>query len=247
MSYDTPAPGTSGSGNPAQKPGTTSDKPLFSFEQVASICDHTNLSLKATPKDISNLCAEAKQYGTASVCVRPEYVRQAVRELQGTDVAVCEVVGFPFDIHPQVKPGSAYFPNGYPSTQDKVLETLAATAAGATEIDVVANNALLLEGRLQDYQRDLYSVIAAAHAQGAKVKVIFENCFLPKELKVAAYNAALVAGADYLKTATGFGTYGATEEDLALMKEVAGDHAGIKAAGSVNLKNYETMILTMLG
>ncbi|MEQ1885277.1 MAG: deoxyribose-phosphate aldolase, partial [Bryobacteraceae bacterium] len=170
---------------------------------VASYIDHTLLKPEATASDIRKLCAEARQYGFASVCVNPYWVPLVASELKGSGVKVCTVVGFPL---------------GATTTASKVAETMEAIRSGATEIDMVQNVGELRAGSLEAVEADIRAVVDAAHAGKAIVKVIIETALLSKEQKVASCMTAKVAGADFVKTSTGFSTAGATTEDIALMR-----------------------------
>jgi deoxyribose-phosphate aldolase len=183
--------------------------------------DHTLLKPDATPDQIAQLCYEARTYGFASVCVNPGYVKLCADLLKGTDVKVCTVIGFPL---------------GASAPDVKAFETETALRDGATEIDMVINIGAL-KGR--DYTlvaRDIAGVVKLAHADGALVKVIIETALLSEEEKVTACLLAKEAGADYVKTSTGFSGGGATVADIALMRRVVGPEMGVKASGGV--KDY---------
>lgn len=185
---------------------------------LAKLIDHTLLKPDATPDQIAQLCYEARTYGFASVCVNPGYVKLCADLLKGTDVKVCTVIGFPL---------------GASAPDVKVFETETALRDGATEIDMVINIGAL-KGR--DYTlvaRDIAGVVRLAHAAGALVKVIIETALLDEEEKVTACLLAKEAGADYVKTSTGFSGGGATAADVALMRRVVGPKMGVKASGGV--------------
>ena len=188
-------------------------------EGIARMIDHTLLKPEATAQQIAQLCAEAREHHFASVCINPWYVRLAADLLSDVDdVEVCTVVGFPL---------------GATLPEVKAYETLAAIADGATEIDMVINIGALKSRRFAAVARDIHAVVAAAHPTGALVKVIIEAALLTDEEKVAACLLAKQAGADFVKTSTGFGPGGATVEDVALMRAVVGDELGVKAAGGI--------------
>ncbi len=187
-------------------------------EQLAKTIDHSLLRPELTDQDIIAGCALARRYNVASVCVKPSHVPLAVRELQGSGVAVGTVIGFPHGAH---------------TTAVKVFEAQDALANGATELDMVINIGALLSGRAEDVRADIRAVVAAAHSRGALVKVIFENAYLTKEQIVQACGLAEDAGADFVKTSTGFASSGATLEDLRLMRASVGPRVQIKAAGGV--------------
>lgn len=185
---------------------------------VASLIDHTLLKPEATREDILQLCREAREYGFASVCVNPYWAPLAARELEGSSVKVCTVVGFPL---------------GANSTAIKRAETETAVRDGAREIDMVVNIGELRAGELSAVEADIRAVVEAAHAGGAIVKVILETALLTDEQKVAGCRCAEAAGADFVKTSTGFGPGGATEHDVALLRSTVGSRMGVKAAGGI--------------
>lgn len=196
--------------------------------------DHTVLKATTTVEDIKKLCAEAKEYKFFSVCVNGAYVPLAAKELEGTEVAVAAVIGFPL---------------GAMTKEAKVFEAKECVANGASEIDMVINVGLMKSG---DYEAVGEEIRAIKEAIGDKVlKVILETCYLTDDEKRKACELSLAAKADFVKTSTGFGTGGATFEDVALMKEVVGDNAQIKASGGVRdfetAKKYIDMGVTRLG
>ena len=164
------------------------------------------------------VCREARQYGFASVCVNPYWVPLVKTELAGTRVLVCTVVGFPL---------------GATSTESKVAETAAALRSGAQEIDMVINIGALRSGELEAVKTDIRQVVKVAHDARAIVKVILETALLDDNQKVVACSLAKLAGADFVKTSTGFGPSGATAHDVALMRQVVGPEMGVKAAGGI--------------
>jgi len=189
---------------------------------VARMIDHTILKPDATPDQIAQLCYEARKYEFASVCVNPTHVKMCAELLRGSPVKVCTVIGFPL---------------GASSTEVKVFETETALRDGAMEIDMVINIGAL---KAKDYDlvaRDINGVVRMAHAAGALVKVIIETALLTDEEKEAASLLAKSAGADYVKTSTGFSGGGATVEDIALIRRAVGPEMGIKASGGV--KSYD--------
>jgi deoxyribose-phosphate aldolase len=189
---------------------------------VASLIDHTLLKPDATADQIAQLCYEARKYEFASVCVNPTHVKLCADLLQGTRVKVCTVIGFPL---------------GASSPEVKAFEAQQAIHAGATEIDMVINIGAL---KAEDYTlvaRDIREVVRTSHAANAIVKVIIETSLLTDEEKVKACLLSKEAGADFVKTSTGFTGGGATVEDIALMRRVVGPSMGIKAAGGV--RNFE--------
>jgi deoxyribose-phosphate aldolase len=190
----------------------------LSYRDVAKTIDHSLLRPELDDAFIEDGCRLAAQYDVASVCVRPVDVRKAVELLRGTDVAVGTVIGFPHGSH---------------VTDTKVFEARRALADGATELDMVIDIGALKSGRDEDVRADIAAVVEVAHEAGAIVKVIFENHYLTDDEKVRACRAAEAAGADFVKTSTGFAAGGATHEDLALMRRSVSPHIGVKAAGGV--------------
>ena len=189
---------------------------------IASYIDHTLLKQDATGQQIDQLCAEAAKYHFASVCVNPYYVARCVKNLKGTDVKVCTVVGFPL---------------GATTTESKAFETLQAIATGATEIDMVINVCALKSGHIKGVEQDIQALVAACEGK-AILKVIIETCLLTDEEKVLACQIAKRCGADFVKPSTGFSTGGATVADIALMREPVGPEMGVKASGGV--RDYAT-------
>ncbi|HEY1184881.1 MAG TPA: deoxyribose-phosphate aldolase [Bryobacteraceae bacterium] len=185
---------------------------------IAALIDHTILKPEATRDDVVKICREARQYGFASVCVNPYWVPLVRAELAGSAVKVCTVVGFPL---------------GATSTEAKVAETAVAVRVGATEIDMVINIGALRSGDRDAVRQDIRQVVRTAHEAGAIVKVILETALLDDAQKAAACTLAKQAGADFVKTSTGFSTSGATAHDVALMREAVGPEMGIKAAGGI--------------
>jgi len=189
---------------------------------IAKIIDHTLLKPEATRDQIVQLCREAREYGFASVCVNPSYVKLAAELLRGSSVKVCSVVGFPL---------------GATLPEVKAYEARRAIEEGAAEIDMVINIGALKSGDLELVKRDIASVVDVCHAKGALCKVIIEAALLTDEEKVLACQLARAAGADYVKTSTGFGPGGATVQDVALMRRTVGPEMGVKAAGGI--RSYE--------
>ena len=180
------------------------------------LIDHTLLKQDATPEQIIALCEEAKQFDFMSVCVNPAYVPLAAKCLEGSDVKVCTVIGFPL---------------GMNLTRTKVEEAELAIKEGADEIDMVINVGMLKAGHDQFVEEEIRELKAVA---GQKVlKVIIETCLLTDEEKVRACIASKNAGADFVKTSTGFSTGGATVHDVALMRKTVGPEMGVKASGGV--------------
>ena len=185
---------------------------------VASFIDHTLLKPEATPQQIETLCEEARQNGFASVCINPVYVPLAHRLLAGSPVMTCTVIGFPL---------------GATMTAAKIEETRAAIEAGAQEVDMVIPVGLLKGGEYAIVLEDIRSVVETAHGLAAAVKVIIETALLTQSEKITACLLAQAAGADFVKTSTGFSTSGATVQDVELMRRVVGPQMGVKAAGGV--------------
>ncbi|WP_297510731.1 deoxyribose-phosphate aldolase [Thermococcus sp.] len=191
---------------------------------IAKYIDHTNLKPYATKDDIIRLCDEAIKYGFYAVCVNPYRVKLAKEYLheRKADVKVASVIGFPLGATP---------------TEVKVFEAKKALEDGADELDMVINIGALKDGDYDYVEKDIEEVVKVAHEKGAKVKVIIETCYLTEEEKVKACELAKEAGADFVKTSTGFGTGGATVEDVRLMRKVVGPDMGVKAAGGI--RTYE--------
>lgn len=187
-------------------------------EQLFSYVDHTQLKAFATWEDIKKLCDEAVEYKTASVCVPPCYIKR-IADTYGDKINICTVVGFPL---------------GYSTTEAKVQEVKTAMEDGVSEIDMVVNISDVKNG---DYEKVEEEIKALREACGTKIlKVIIETCYLTEEEKIAMCKAVTNAKADYIKTSTGFGTGGATLEDVILMKNNIGPEVKIKAAGGIRTK-----------
>ena len=187
-------------------------------DELARLIDHTLLKPAATLEQVAQLCDEAIEYGFGAVCINPIYVRFAAQRLTGTGVAVCNVVGFPL---------------GATTTAAKVYETQRAIEDGSGEVDMVIHMGALKGGDVAAVQADVAAVAAACHDGGALLKVIIEAVLLTDDEKVAACRAAQAAGADFVKTSTGFAGGGATVADVRLMRETVGPNVGVKAAGGI--------------
>lgn len=195
---------------------------------IAALIDHTLLKPEASRDDIRKLCQEAVRFGFASVVVNPWYVPLAAESVRGSPVKVCSVVGFPL---------------GATLPQVKIYETEQAVKLGAQEIDMVINVGALKSGQEEVVELDIRGVAEASHRGGAICKVILETALLDIEEKVRGCVAAKNAGADYVKTSTGFGPAGATAEDVALMRAVVGSEIGVKAAGGIRtLEDVKKMV-----
>jgi len=195
---------------------------------VAAMIDHTLLKPDATRQEIETLCREAAQYEFASVCVNPTWVALCARLLHGSRVKVCSVVGFPL---------------GATTPDTKHYETRRAVFDGAREIDMVINVGALKSGDLRVVERDIEAVTAPCRDVGAVSKVIIEAALLTDDEKVTACTLAKAAGADFVKTSTGFGPGGATVHDVALMRRAVGEEMGVKAAGGVrDLEAVKAMV-----
>ncbi len=186
--------------------------------RIAQMIDHTLLKPDATPTQIEQLCAEAVQYTFASVCVNPCYVALCHHLLEATPVKIATVIGFPL---------------GATTSATKVFEAMQACADGARELDMVLNIGLLKAGHYHDLSAEIHQIATAAHSQGALLKVIIETALLSDAEKVAACIIAAQAGADMVKTSTGFAGGGATVADVALMRQTVGAEMGVKASGGV--------------
>ncbi|MCX6140126.1 MAG: deoxyribose-phosphate aldolase [Candidatus Kapabacteria bacterium] len=185
---------------------------------LASYIDHTLLKPDSTAQQIDVLCAEARQYQFASVCILPWHVARATAILAGSDVLICTVIGFPL---------------GATTTQAKISETLDAISRGASEIDMVASLTALKSGMHGDVLEDIRAVTVAAHDHGAIVKVIIETCLLNDAEKKQMCAIVTQAGSDFIKTSTGFSTGGATIEDVRLLREHVGAKVFVKASGGI--------------
>jgi deoxyribose-phosphate aldolase len=185
---------------------------------IAKAIDHSLLRPELDDAFVEAGCRLAAKYDVASVCVRPADVRRARALLEGTDVAVGTTIGFPHGNH---------------ATEVKVFEARRALADGATELDMVLQIGALKSGRDADVEADIRAVVQVAHAAGAIVKVIFENAYLTDDEKVRACRLTEAAGADFVKTSTGFAPGGATHDDLRLMRANTSPHVRVKAAGGV--------------
>ncbi len=188
--------------------------------QLNRYIDHTMLKANATRADIEKLCQEAKQHEFASVCVNTCFVPLAAELLEGSEVKVCCVVGFPL---------------GAMSTPAKAFEAQWAVEHGAQEVDMVLNVGAMISGEEEIVLRDIEAVVQAAHPK-AIVKVILENCLLNDEQKIRACKLCVQAGAEFVKTSTGFSSGGATVEDVALMKRAVDGRAKVKAAGGIRTR-----------
>jgi deoxyribose-phosphate aldolase len=194
---------------------------------IAALIDHTILKPDATRDDVIKICREARQYNFASVCVNSYWVPLVHAQLAGSPVKVCTVVGFPL---------------GAMLTEAKAAETAAAVRLGAQEVDMVINVGALRSGDHDAVRQDIQQVVQTAHAGGAVVKVILETSLLDDNQKAIACTLCKMAGADFVKTSTGFSTAGATAHDVALMRSVVGPDIGVKASGGIRtLQDLKTM------
>ncbi len=189
-----------------------------SHATLASLIDHTLLKPEATEEQIRKLCSEAAEFRFATVCIQPTWVRLAKHLLSGTGVGVCTVAGFPL---------------GANTPDVKAYEARRAVFDGASEVDMVINIGALKSRDYRTVEDEVRGVVRACHEGGALTKVIIETAFLTREEKIKASTLAAAAGAEFVKTSTGFGPGGATVEDVALMREVVGEKVGVKAAGGV--------------
>jgi len=194
---------------------------------IAALIDHTILKPEATRNDVVKVCREARQYNFASVCVNPYWVPLVKNELAGSPVRVCTVIGFPL---------------GATSTESKAAETAFAVRDGAQEIDMVINVGALRSGDTDAVRRDIAAVVEVAHRAGAIVKVILETALLDDTQKTVGSQLAKAAGAEFVKTSTGFSSAGATAHDIALMRAAVGPTMGVKASGGIRtLQDLQTM------
>lgn len=198
----------------------TINEPAKSNGSLAKYIDHTLLKPEATLEDIRKVCDEAKKYSTASVCVNPSRIGFVAEQLKGTTVAPCVVIGFPL---------------GATLPQIKAAEAAACIALGAREVDMVINIGAVKDGDWETVKRDIEAVVNVSRGK-AKVKVILETCLLTDEEKVKACQVSKLAGADFVKTSTGFSKGGATIEDVRLMRQTVGSSMGVKASGGVRTR-----------
>ena len=196
---------------------------MMNRNKIAKMCDHTLLKAFAEEKQIEVLCREAVENKVASVCVNPCYVAKAAQLVKGADVRVCTVIGFPL---------------GANTSDTKAFETRDAISKGAEEVDMVINVGALKSGHMDLVYEDIKAVVDAA--AGVLTKVIIETCYLTDEEKREVCLLAKKAGADFVKTSTGFGTGGATAHDVRLMKETVGDSMKVKASGG--MRTYEDVL-----
>ncbi|MCI7778346.1 MAG: deoxyribose-phosphate aldolase [Clostridiales bacterium] len=185
--------------------------------KIEKLIDHTLLKSDASAEQIKKICAEARQYGFMSVCVNPARVELVHKELEGSGVKTCCVIGFPL---------------GATLSSVKAFEAQEAIKLGAEEVDMVINIGAVKDGNWELVESDICAVVEAASGK-ALVKVIIETCLLTDEEKIKACECAMRAKADFVKTSTGFSTAGATEHDVKLMRSVVGDSMGVKASGGV--------------
>jgi deoxyribose-phosphate aldolase len=187
--------------------------------EIAALVDHSLLKAQASRSDILRVCAEARKYRFASLCVNPSWIPFCVAQLAESGIPVCAVVGYPL---------------GANASDTKAFEARLAVSQGAAEVDVVINISLAKSGDWKAVAQDLAAVVKAARP--ALVKAVIETCHLDQEEKVLACRAAMAAGADFVMTSTGFGTGGATIEDLILIKQTVGDSLKIKASGGIRTR-----------
>ena len=192
------------------------------MKNLSRYIDHTLLKADATENEVIKLCNEAKEYDFFSVCINPGFVELATKELSESNVAVCTVIGFPL---------------GASTPETKAFETRDAIQKGAAEVDMVINISKLKDKKDEEVLKDIKAVVDAADKK-ALVKVIIETCLLTDEEKERACKLAKDAGADFVKTSTGFSTGGASKEDIALMRKTVGPDMGVKASGGV--RDYKT-------
>jgi deoxyribose-phosphate aldolase len=191
---------------------------MLAAEQLAGMIDHTFLKPFGTPHEIEKLCAEAREYGFAMVAINPAEVEHCARLLKGSQVRVGAAIGFPL---------------GQNTHAVKVFETQDAIRRGASEIDMVINIRALQADDLDTVRAEVTEVVAVCRANQVISKVILETCYLTDEQKRTACQIAKAAGADFVKTSTGFGPAGATAEDVRLMRQTVGDSIGVKASGGI--------------
>jgi deoxyribose-phosphate aldolase len=190
----------------------------YTYEQIAKMIDHSLLNPVLTDDELEAGCGVALDYNVASVCIKPYYLKRCAALLSGSTVAPSTVIGFPHGGH---------------ATSVKLAEAEQALADGGIELDMVVNIGKVLSGDWDYVHEDVRAVVDRAHQSGAKVKVIFENCYLQESHKIKLCEICGEVGADWVKTSTGYGDGGATDEDLKLMREHAPSRVQVKAAGGV--------------
>ena len=196
-------------------------------KKIAGMIDHTVLKAMTTQEDVIKICNEAKENGFFSVCINPTHIEFVKKQLEGSNVKVCTVIGFPL---------------GANTPEVKAFETKDAIAKGADEVDMVINIGALKDKNYDLVERDIKAVVDAADKK-ALVKVIIETCYLTDEEKKIACELAVKAGTDYVKTSTGFGTGGSTPEDIKLMRETVGENIGVKASGGVRCEEDAVKVI----
>lgn len=196
----------------------TPENILQNKSAVASLIDHTLLKPEATKLEIHRLCDDARASSFASVCINPHWVQTALKRLQGSDVLVCTVIGFPL---------------GANDARTKLAEAGVALAQGAQELDMVQNIGALRSGDFHLVHKEIADLVDVAHSRGAILKVILETCLLTDAEKITACRLAMQAKADFVKTSTGFSKSGATVADVKLMRQTVGPDMGVKASGGI--------------
>lgn len=197
----------------------------YTYQDIAGMIDHSLLTPTLTGQELEKGCELALEYGVASVCILPYYLKRCAEILKGSSVKASTTIGFPHGGH---------------TTAAKLAEARQALADGGLELDMVVNISKVLSGDWTYVRGDIAAIVDAAHAAGAKVKVIFENCYLKDHHKVRLCEICGELRADWVKTSTGYGTGGATLEDLALMRKAAPAHVQVKAAGGV--RDLDTLL-----
>lgn len=190
----------------------------YTYEQIAKMIDHSLLNPVLTDEELERGCRIAREYRVASVCIKPYYLKRCAEILQGSSVLPSTTIGFPHGGH---------------TTAIKVAEALQALNDGGVELDMVVNIGKVLSGDWEYVRNDIWRVVEVAHAHGGIVKVIFENCYLQDEHKIRLCEICAEVGADFVKTSTGFGSGGATLEDLKLLRQHSPPHVQVKAAGGI--------------
>lgn len=196
-------------------------------QKIAGMIDHTVLKAMTTQEDVIKICNEAKENGFFSVCINPTHIEFVKKQLEGSNVKVCTVIGFPL---------------GANTPEVKAFETKDAIAKGADEVDMVINIGALKDKNYELVYEDIKAVVDAANKE-ALVKVIIETCYLTDEEKKIACELAVKAGTDYVKTSTGFGTGGSTPQDIKLMRETVGETIGVKASGGVRCEDDAVKVI----
>ena len=213
---------------------------MLTKEQLARMMDHTNLDINATDEDIARLCQEAIKYHFKAVCVRADKVPVAFKQIQGNDVEIAAVVGFPEEKYKNWQ--DAELNSAHNPTHKKLKEVDLAVDAGAAEIDMIIDLGAMKRGDYHEVKSDISAVVKAAEQMDAIVKVIIETCYLDKMEKALACTLAENCGARFVKTSTGYGYKGAQIDDMIIMSNVLSNSVGIKASGGIHSIDFASQL-----